>query len=93
VHQLFIDFKQAYDSVRRGALYNILIDFGIPMKLVRLINICLNETYSRIRVDKYWSDMFSIRKGSKQGDALSPLLVNFALEYTIRNFQVIRNAK
>jgi hypothetical protein len=27
VHQLFIDFKKAYDSVRREALYNILIEF------------------------------------------------------------------
>jgi hypothetical protein len=33
VHQLFIDFKKAYDSVRREALYNILIEFGIPKKL------------------------------------------------------------
>jgi len=37
VHQLFIEFKKAYDSVRREVLYNILIAFGIPMKLVRLI--------------------------------------------------------
>ena len=37
MHQLFIDFKKAYDSVRREVLYNILIQFGIPMKLVRLI--------------------------------------------------------
>ena len=37
VHQLFIDFKKAYDSVRREVLYNILIEFGIPMKLEKLI--------------------------------------------------------
>jgi hypothetical protein len=37
VHQLFIDFKKAYDSVRREALYNILIEFRVPKKLVRLI--------------------------------------------------------
>jgi hypothetical protein len=34
VHQLFIDFKKADESVRREVLYNILIEFGIPMKLV-----------------------------------------------------------
>jgi hypothetical protein len=45
VHRLFIGFKKAYDSARK-ALYNILIEFGIPMKLVRLIKMCLNETYS-----------------------------------------------
>jgi hypothetical protein len=37
VHQLFIDFKKSYDSVRREVLYNILVKFGIPMKMVRLI--------------------------------------------------------
>jgi hypothetical protein len=37
VHQPFIDFKKAYDSVRREVLYNSLIEVGVPMKLVRLI--------------------------------------------------------
>jgi len=37
VHQLLVDFKTTYDSVRRDFLYNILIVFGIPMKLVRLL--------------------------------------------------------
>ena len=46
VHQLFIDFKKAYDSVKREDLCNILTEFGIPKKLVRLIKMCLNETYS-----------------------------------------------
>ena len=38
---------------------------------------------SRIRVGKHLCDMFPIRDGLKQGDALSPLLYNFALQYTI----------
>jgi len=37
VHQLFIDLKKAYDSFRREVLYNILFEFSIRMKLVRLI--------------------------------------------------------
>jgi len=44
VHQFFIDFKKTYDSVRREDLYNILIEFGIPRKLVRLIKMRLTET-------------------------------------------------
>jgi hypothetical protein len=87
VHQLFIGFKKAYDSVRREVLYSILIEFGVPMKLVRLIKMCLNETYSKVHIGKHLSESFPIQNGLKQGDALSPLLFNFALEYAIRKVQ------
>jgi sorting nexin-29 len=87
IHQLFIDFKKAYDSVRREVLYNILIEFGIPMRLVRLIKMCLSEMYSRVWVDKHRSHTFPIKTGLKQRDALSPLLFNFTLEYAIRRVQ------
>jgi hypothetical protein len=88
MHQLFIDFKKVCDSVTRELLCNILIEFGIPMILVRLIKMCLKETCSRVRVGKHLSDMFSIRYGLKQGDALSPLLFNFFVEYAVRRVQV-----
>jgi len=74
VHQLFIDFKKTYDSVRMEVLYNILNEFGIPMSLVRLIKVCLLETYGRVRLGKNLSHTFPIRNGLKQGDVLSPLL-------------------
>jgi len=91
VHQLFIDFKNTYDSVRKEVLCKILIEFGIPRKLVRLVKMSLTETYSRARVGKNVSDRFPIRYGLKQGDALSPILFNFALEYAIRRVQVNRD--
>ena len=69
-------------------MYNVLVEFGIPMKLVRLIKMFLNEMYSRVWVCKNLSDMFPVGNGLKHGDALSPLLFNFALEYAIRTVQV-----
>jgi hypothetical protein len=50
VHQLFIDFKKAYDSIKREVLHNILLEFGIPKNLVRLIKMCSNETYSKVHI-------------------------------------------
>jgi hypothetical protein len=61
------------------------------MTLVRLIKVCLTETYSRAREDNNLSDVFPIRSGLKKGDALLSLLFIFALEYAIRRVQVIQD--
>jgi len=66
VSQLFVHLKEAYDSVGIEVAYNILIEFGTHMKLVRLIKMCRNETYSRDRVGKHLSGMFAFRNGLKQ---------------------------
>jgi hypothetical protein len=47
-----MDFKKAM----REVLYNILIEFVVAMKLVRLIKMCLNETYSKVRIGHQLSD-------------------------------------
>jgi hypothetical protein len=43
---------------------------------------CVNETYSKVLIGTYLTDKFPIQTGLKQ-DALSPVLFNFGLEYTI----------
>jgi len=47
------------------------------------VKMCLREPIGRVRIDNSMSDSFNIRNRLKQGDALSPLLFNFALEYAI----------
>ena len=68
-------------------MYNILIEFCIPVKLVKLIKMCLPETYNRVRVGKHLSDLCSIRNYLKQGDSLSPLLFYVVLGNAIRRVQ------
>jgi hypothetical protein len=78
VHQLFIDFTRAYDSVRTEILCYIFIEFRVPVKLFRLIKMCLNETHSEVCTGIHCL---------KHGDALAPLILNFTLEYAVRKVQ------
>jgi hypothetical protein len=82
-----MDLKKAYVSIKREVLYNILLEFGIPKKPVRLIKMCLNETCSKVCVGKLLAVIFPIQNVLKQGGALLPLLFNSALEYAIRKVQ------
>jgi hypothetical protein len=65
VDQLFTDLKKAHDSVMREVLYNILIEFWVPMKLVRLIKMCWNEIYSKACEGKHLTDSFPIQNDLK----------------------------
>ena len=68
-------------------MHNILTQSGISLKLVRLINVCLNETYIRVSVGKRLFNRFPVKNGLKQGYALSPLFFKFALQYAIMRVQ------
>ena len=80
LHHVFIDFKQAYDNIKRSQLWEIMTEFGIPIKLNSLIKICTIGSRNRIKIDGTLSECFDINSGLKQGDALSPLLFNRAGE-------------
>jgi hypothetical protein len=77
---------EIHDSVRREVLYNTL-KFGIPMKIVRLIKMCLNATHRGICVLNICLTSFLLGM-VKTRTFLLPLLFNFALEYAIRRAQV-----
>jgi hypothetical protein len=84
VSQLLVNFKRVCDSVTSEVLNSILTEFSITVKLVRLIKICLIETYSKVHIGRNLSDAFPLQNCLKQRDALSPLLFEVASEYSIR---------
>jgi hypothetical protein len=50
-------------------VFSVLIEFGMPMKLVQIIKMCLNETCSEVHVGKNMLFAFPVQNGPKQGDA------------------------
>jgi hypothetical protein len=51
---------------------------------------CLNETYIKVHIGKLLSDNFPSGNFLKNGDILSPLVINIALYYAIRKVQEIQ---
>ena len=63
-------------------MYSILIEFGITVKLVRLIKTHVDITYSEVWISRYLSE------NDLKQDTSWALLFSFALEYAIGNDQV-----
>ena len=81
---LLIDFRAAYDSVRREELWRLMSEFLFPHKIIRLLRATLTKVYSRVKVQNSLSEKFETVTGLKQGDELSTKLFNIALEGTCR---------
>ena len=87
-HHLFIDFKAAYDKIIRKELWKIMAEFGFPEKLISLTMLTLTNVKSQVRIRNLLSDFFDIMDGLRQGDPLSTLLLNVALEKAVRSCTV-----
>lgn len=90
IYALFVDFKQAYDSINRERLYEIMKKLGVPTKLVRLVKMTLEGSTNKVSYNGETSDAFIVRQGLRQGDPLSTVLFNVALEKIIRDSGINR---
>ena len=86
VHQIYADFKQAYDSINGDKLFMKMCNAGIPGKLVRLIKATMEDAEAKVKVQAQLTEKLIIKQGIKQGDRLTPSLFNIALKYVIRNY-------
>ncbi|KAL4154026.1 hypothetical protein QTP88_001859 [Uroleucon formosanum] len=88
IHTLFVDFKKAYDSIHRESLLNIMKEFHFPQKLVNLVSISVMETSIRVKIGNSITEPATVNSGLRQGDSLSPILFNVALEKVIREMKI-----
>ena len=68
----FIDFKKAFDLIDREALFYKLLQNGIDGKMYWSVKSMYSDTISNVKVNKLYTDWFSISSGVRQGDTLSP---------------------
>ena len=88
IHQLFVDFKAAYDNVSRRKLWRVMEEFWIPNKLISLTKLTLSGATSRVRIRNKLSETFDIEEGLRQGAPLATLLFNLILEAAVRTMDM-----
>jgi len=58
--------------------------FGIPSKTVKMIKLCMDKTRCKIKFNQHMSDKFEVKTGLRQGDTLSSVFFNIALETVVK---------
>ena len=93
LNELFIDFRQAFDTVYRSQMIETLKLMEIPNKLIRLIKMTMQDTRAVVETEHGRSEKFSINTGLRQGEALSTLLLSLFLEGIIKNLDTRGNIR
>jgi hypothetical protein len=71
LYQIFVDFKQAENSIKREKLYTATQEMGIPNKLIRLERSTMTESKAQLRMQEQLREEFEVKQGSKQEDGLN----------------------
>ena len=81
---LYIDFRKAFDSIKRNKMFRILKAYDVPPNLLSAIKIMYEDTRARIISPDGETDFFKILTGVLQGDTLAPYLFILVLDYVLR---------
>ena len=71
LHNVFIDFNQAFDSIHRSTVTKVLKEMQIPGKIIRLITLVTQRTKAKIKLNSEYTEQLEVKIGIRQGDPLS----------------------
>ena len=81
----------AFDSVNRSLICECLKQYEVPRKLTNLVQITLQQTKAKVKINNDMTEQFEITSGVKQGDPLSALLFSTVMDGIITKLEVRGN--
>ncbi len=75
-----LDQEKAYDKIAHYYLWKVLATFGIPEVLIKLVKALYQNAETTIMINGYLSSTFKVTRGVRQGDSMSCLLFDLAIE-------------
>jgi sorting nexin-29 len=83
LYMLFVDFKQAFDSVNRKKLIEAMNKMRILHKIIRMVEMTMNDTKAKVKIGNKLSETFEFSIGVKQGGGLSAVLFVLAIHNAV----------
>ena len=84
IHNIFIDYTHAFDSIKRNKILYSLTKNKIPSKLMRLIKLSLEKTKAKVKGNNAYTMEFRVESGVKQGDPLPPTLFSLVIDTVLK---------
>ncbi|KAL1267682.1 hypothetical protein QQF64_033045 [Cirrhinus molitorella] len=81
----FVDFKKAFDSVHRSTLWKILHHYGIPPKIIAIIQTFYEKFECSVLMNNTLTEWFSVQSGVRQGCIISPILFLLTVDWITTN--------
>jgi len=91
LHNIFIDYTHAIDSVFRDTIIECINKYEVPSKLIKLIARTLRDTKARVKVNQNYTEKFEITTGVKQGNPLSATLFSMVIDGILKQLELRGN--
>ena len=87
----FIDFKAAFDTIWREALWKMMKATGINPKIINIVRNMYDNTQCSVVIDGHLTEWFEVTVGVRQGCILSPTLFNLFLEFVMEDLKSLED--
>jgi len=91
LHNVFIDFNQAFDSINRSTETKVLKEMQIPGKIIRLVTLVTQHTKAKIKLNSEYTEQLEVKTGVRQGDPVSTILFCTVMESLMKKLETRRN--
>jgi len=91
VHNIFIDYMHAFDSIKRNKILDSFTQNKIPPILIRLVMLTLENTTAKVKVNNAYTSGFRVESRVKQGDSLSPTLFSLVIGMILKKLDLKGN--
>ena len=90
LHNIFVDYSQAFDSVNRNKIIECLTKYKVPKKLI-LIGLTFINPTAKVKIGNQLTNEFRIVSGIKQGDPLSATLFSIVIDNVLKQLDLKGN--